>query len=103
MYGSLDISTSGMIAQRIRYECAAANIANPNATLDSHMKVNPYRARHAMFAPGDPSANSPEGRAMGVHVAQIDINQGPPLYRPDPSSPYALKEGPHAGMVPIPD
>ncbi len=103
MYGSLDISTSGMIAQRIRYECAAANVANQNATLDSQGRVNPYRARHVMFAPGDPSAATPEGRELGVHVAQIDINQGPPLYRPDPGSPYAIKEGPHAGMVPIPD
>ncbi len=103
MYGSLDISTSGMIAQRIRYECAAANVANQHATRDSSNRVNPYRARHAMIAPGDPSASSPEGREMGVHVASIDINQGPPQYRFDPANPDAVKEGKWAGHVPVPD
>lgn len=103
MYGSLEISTSGMIAQRIRYDVAAANVANQNATLDSSGRVNPYRARHAMFAPGDPSASTPEGRAMGVHVAQIDINQGPPQHRWEPTSPYADKTGPWTGYVPVPD
>lgn len=103
MYGSLDISVSGMIAQRIRMECAAANIANQFATEDSSGKVNPYRARQAMLSPGDPTASTPEGRAMGVHVASIDINQGPPKYQWDPTNKNALKDGPKAGYVPVPD
>src|SRR5262249_18323411 len=103
MYGSLEVSTSGMIAQRIRLEVAAANLANKDAILDSSGRVNPYRARHAMFAPGDPTASTPEGRLMGVHVAQIDFGKGPPKYKYDPSSPYAIKDGPNAGMVPVPD
>ncbi len=99
MYGSLDISTSGMIAQRIRYECAAANLVNRDTILDSSGKVNPYRARRVMLAPGDPSAATPEGRAMGVHVSSIDINQGPPQKRFEPGNPLADK----AGYVPYPD
>jgi flagellar basal-body rod protein FlgC len=103
MYGSLDISTSGMIAQRIRHEVAAANIANKDAILDSSNQVNPYRARRAMFAPGNPAAKTDSGRALGVHVAEIAINQGPPIYKFEPDSPYAFKSGPHAGTVPYPD
>ena len=99
MYGSLDISTGGMIAQRIRHEVSAANLANKESILDSSGKVNPYRRRHAMFAPGDPSASTPEGRRLGVHVAQIDISTAPPIYEYDPSSPYADKNG----YVPHPD
>ena len=34
MYGSLDISTSGMIAQRTRMAVISANIANADAVLD---------------------------------------------------------------------
>lgn len=103
MYGSLDISTSGMIAQRIRFETSAANVANKDAILDSNNQVNPYRSRRAMFAPGNPSAATEQGRAMGVHVAEIAINQGPPIYKYEPESPYAFKSGPRQGYVPYPD
>ncbi|MBX3377200.1 MAG: flagellar basal body rod protein FlgC [Phycisphaeraceae bacterium] len=103
MYGILDISTSGMIAQRTRLDVAAANIANKEAILDSSGNVNPYRARRVMFAPGNPGALSAGGRDYGVHVAQIDVNQGPPRYVYDPSSPYAIKSGQWEGYVPHPD
>jgi flagellar basal-body rod protein FlgC len=103
MYGSLEISTSGMVAQRTRLEVAAANMANKDAVLDSSGRVNPYRARHVMFEPGDPTALTPEGRLLGVHVAQIDVSQGPPNYKYEPDSPYAIKQGKMTGYVPYPD
>jgi flagellar basal-body rod protein FlgC len=103
MYGSLDISTSGMIAQRTRLDAIAANLANKDAILDSSGKVNPYRRRQVLFAPGDPSARTAEGRSMGVHVAQIQINQDAVRLKHDPSNPYAFKDGPNAGYVPVPD
>lgn len=103
MYGALDISTSGMIAQRTRMEVISANIANRDAILDSSGQVNPWRRRIAMFAPGDPSATTPEGRKLGVHVKEIAVNDGPPRLRWDPDSPYAYRTGPNAGYVPSPD
>jgi flagellar basal-body rod protein FlgC len=103
MYGSLDISTSGMIAQRTRLEAVAANLANKDAILDASGNVNPYRRRQVHFAPGDPGGRTADGRSLGVHVAQIQINQDAIRYKPDPGSSYALKSGPHAGCVPIPD
>jgi flagellar basal-body rod protein FlgC len=103
VYGSLDISTSGMIAQRTRLEAIAANLANKDAILDSSGKVNPYRRRQVLFAPGDPTARTAEGRSMGVHVAQIQINQDAVRLKHDPTNPYAFKDGPNAGYVPVPD
>lgn len=103
MYGVLDISTSGMVAQRIRMETISANIANRDAILDSQGRVNPWRRREVMFAPGDPSATSETGRNLGVHVKSININDGPPRLRWDPSSPFAFKDGPQSGYVPVPD
>jgi len=100
MYGALDISTSGMIAQRTRIEVIAANIANKDSILDASGALNPYRARIVHFAPGDPTAKSPDGRALGVHVSQIEIDQSPLNFRWDPTSPYAVKQGDHAGYVP---
>ncbi|MBM4108068.1 MAG: flagellar basal body rod protein FlgC [Phycisphaerae bacterium] len=100
MYGSLDISTSGMIAQRIRLTAIASNIANRGTVLDSEGRINPYRARQVMLAPGDPSARTPDGRALGVHVAEIALDATPIRPREfNPDSPLAYKDGPHAGYV----
>lgn len=103
MYGALDISTSGMTVQRARMASIAANIANRSTILDEKGNVNPYRARQVVFAPGDPNASSPEGRALGVHVAGIKIDQGEFNYRWDPTNPYAIQKGEKRGYVPEPN
>lgn len=95
MYGLLDISTSGMIAQRTRVEVATANIANANSILDPNSNNLPFRRRMAVLAQGDPSSGNP----MGVHVEDIQLADG--AFRPkyDPGSPYADKHG----MIYTPD
>lgn len=103
MYGALDISTSGMTVQRARMSAIAANIANRSTILDAQGNVNPYRARQVMFAPGDPNATTAEGKALGVHVAGIRIDQGEFNYRWDPSNPYAIQTGEKRGYVPEPN
>ncbi len=96
MYGLLDISTSGMIAQRTRLTAISANIANRSSTAPDG---TPYRARRVHFAPGDPGAATEEGRAMGVHVAEVEIDQSPFNMRYDPTHPLALQQGPQKGYV----
>lgn len=92
MYGALDISTSGMIAQRTRLETISANIANRDTFLDENGNNNPFKRRIAMFAPGDPSSGSSEGRALGVHVRSIEAEDGFDL-RFEPGNPYADAQG----------
>ena len=53
MYGALDISTSGLVAQRTRLEVISANLANVDSILDAEGNYAPYRRRAAMFAAGD--------------------------------------------------
>jgi flagellar basal-body rod protein FlgC len=96
MYGALDISTSGMIAQRTRMTAISANIANKNSVLPDG---TPYRARQVMFSPGDPSARGSEGRGWGVHVASIEMDRSPFNLRYDPGNPRAIKQGEKAGYV----
>jgi flagellar basal-body rod protein FlgC len=103
MYGALDISTSGMIAQRTRLASISANIANRATILDSEGNVNPYRRRMVHFAPGDPSAKTTEGRRMGVHVAAIEVDNAPFNMYWDPTHPYAYRDGPNKGYVPHPN
>lgn len=104
MYGSLDISVSGMIAQRTRLETIAANLANSDAVLDANGQPNPFRRRIAMLAPGNPDASSRAGRAGGVHVAAIELDQAPFRRVYDPTSPIARPAGdPDEGYVYYPN
>lgn len=103
MYGLLDISTSGMVAQRARHTAAMANIANKDSILDEQGLVNPYRERRVILAPGDPFATTLEGQASGVHVREIEVSDAPPRMQYDPGHPLAYKSGAHAGYVPVPD
>ncbi len=96
MYGALDISTSGMIAQRTRLTAISANIANKDAV---YPDGTPYRARRVIFSPGDPTARSAEGQGWGVHVSEIQIDKSAFDMHWDPGNPLALKQGPHAGYV----
>ncbi|HVZ92891.1 MAG TPA: flagellar basal body rod protein FlgC [Phycisphaerales bacterium] len=89
MYGGLDVSVSGMIAQRTRMDTIAANLANQGAILDSSGKPNPYQRRIAVFMPGDPDAISADGKKLGVHVGQIQLDDAPPKKVWDPGHPYA--------------
>ena len=89
MYNSLDISTSGLIAQRTRLNVIAANIANARTILNAEGEYEPYRRRYVEFATGDPQMQSPKG----VHVAAVEIDQGPLARRYEPTSPFADANG----------
>ncbi len=99
MWGALDIPTSGMIAQRMRLDVISSNIANADAILDSQGNYNPYRRREAAFAPGDPAALTPGGKAMGVHVAEVMVDENAIRPKWDPGNPYADEKG----YVMVPD
>src|SRR5512145_3157600 len=89
MYGALDISTSGLIAQRTRLNVIAANQANMNSLVNEAGAYDPWRRRFAVFAPGDPVSGEPDG----VHVASIEIDGGPLVPRYEPGSPFADDRG----------
>lgn len=72
MYDALDISASGLLAQRTRVDTIAANLANMNTTHDANNKPSPYRRRFAVFASGQPDNHA----KPGVHVESIGVDQG---------------------------
>lgn len=99
MYGSLDISTSGMVAQRVRMAAIAANIAGRESPIDENGNFAPFRERLVMMAPGDPQAATAQGKAMGVHVTQVVESSAELPLKWDPGNPYAEKSGPNTGYV----
>jgi flagellar basal-body rod protein FlgC len=67
VFGSLDISTSGLVAQRIRLNTISANIANADSTRDERGRLNPYRRKYPVFA----EALDRSGRSLGVKVDRV--------------------------------
>jgi len=88
MFGLFDISTSGLVAQRVRLETIASNLANQETLLDSSGAYAPWRRRSVEFAAGDPS----HGTSMGTHVAAIREGESFDL-RYQPGHPYADDRG----------
>lgn len=88
MFGSLDISTSGMVAHRQWTESIAANLANQNSVFNADGEYEPYRAKRVEFKTGDD-----RGNVGGVHVSEIVESKAPHRKIWDPASPYADPNG----------
>ncbi len=88
MYGALDISTSGLVAQRIRMDTYAGNMANASTP--------GYKRRVPVIATG---AGPDQLDKPGVHVAQILKDRTPGTLIDAPNSPYAIQSGPNKGKM----
>src|SRR5688500_905582 len=97
MFGSLDISTSALVAQRIRMDTIAGNIANAQATRRADGQPGPFQRRVAMIAAGDGNG----GR--GVHVEGVIEDSSPPHWVYEPGHPDAVQAGPQKGYVAYPN
>lgn len=98
MIGALETSASALVAQRIRLDTIAGNIANAQVTRQADGTVRPYRRRVALFAPGDESGAGP-----GVRVTEIREDPRPFRLVYDPGHPDRMREGPWANYVQLPN
>jgi flagellar basal-body rod protein FlgC len=102
MIPALDISTSGLVAQRIRLDTVSSNLANlTSLSRDERGEMQPYQARYVIFQT-DEALETQQG-AVGVKVASVETEQVEPLYRWQPQHPYAIKDGPKKGYVAYPN
>ena len=85
---TINISASGMAAERQRMEVIAANIANANTTRTD--SGEPYRRKNVVFAAlNDGLTTTPQG----VRVAGIESDQTPFEWVHNPSHPHADADG----------
>lgn len=99
-FSSIDVSASGLTAERYRMEVIANNIANANSTQTP--EGGPYRRQHVVFAAREnPMAMmSPELDAMqGVRIAGTMQDQSDFIMVPNPGHPDADANG----MVAMPN
>lgn len=91
---SLDISASGLTAERLRMDLIANNLANAYSTRSA--RGGPYRRQMPVFAALEGTVPWAWGRGvpgMGVQVAAIVEDPSPPRLVYDPGHPDARPDG----------
>ncbi|MHB1674363.1 MAG: flagellar basal body rod protein FlgC [Acidobacteriaceae bacterium] len=106
LFGVMDISGSGLEAERVRAEVVSANMANANTTRTE--SGQPYQRQHVVFQnsavdqPQDFATALLSGNALpaqqsqagqGVKVAAVVSDTAAPLRRYDPGHPDADANG----------
>ena len=86
MFNAIDISTSGLVAQRVRMNTTAMNIANADAF---NPDGTPYQRRSVIFQSG---INGRDRSGQGVHVSSIN-KEDVYRYEYDPTHPFANEKG----------
>ncbi len=94
LFGVMDVSASGLAAQRARMETVASNLANAETTRTP--EGGPYRRRDVVFqaVPAAGSFRSAlDGAVMKVKVSGVAIDPSPPKLRYQPGHPDADAQG----------
>jgi flagellar basal-body rod protein FlgC len=99
MLSALDISTSGLVAQRMRMIQISNNIANIKSTHTASGEKVPYQPKTVVFQTDEADGNG----AAGVKVSSVETVPSEPIWRSEPNHPDAQKAGPHAGQVAYPN
>ena len=79
--GAMQVSASGMTAERFRMDVISSNIANSNSVESDTNQ--PYRRREVVLQSGD----------QGVNVIQVVEDQSPFQVKHDPGNPRANAQG----------
>jgi flagellar basal-body rod protein FlgC len=98
MIGSLDTTSSALVAQRMRLDTIAGNIANAQVTRQEDGSPGPYRRRVVNFATGQADGGGP-----GVHVDSITEDPSEFRLKYDPGHPDRIQSGPMKDWVQLPN
>ena len=110
LFTSIKIAASGMTAERLRSDVISDNIANASTTRTpeggpfkrSRVILRPMNAQPYFRLPFQPESFD-EGAGRGVRVSTVEKDASPPRLVYDPTHPDALKTGPKAGYVEMPN
>jgi flagellar basal-body rod protein FlgC len=94
---AIEVSASGLSAQRRRLEVLVSNLVNADTTAPAG--TEPYRRKDVIFSAAAPQStfggeltNALEG-VQGVEVSEIVTDQSDPIRRYEPGHPHADKDG----------
>lgn len=110
MFASIDTSSSGLSAQRLRMDVISNNVANVNTTRTP--EGGAFRRSRVVLAPRDtkvrykspflPKVLSPN-IGQGVRVLRVEEDAAPLRLVWDPTHPDAISKGPKKGYVEMPN
>jgi len=86
----MDVSTSGLISQRVRMTAIASNLANITTSRNEDGELKPYAPRHVIFQ--EDNTIGPCGSA-GVFVREVARDELPPERKYLPFHPDADEQG----------
>jgi len=110
LFTAINIAASGMTAERLRTDVISDNIANVSTTRTA--EGGPFQRSRVILRPRveQPYFRLPflpdsldNGIGQGVRVASIEKDTSPPRLVYDPTHPDAIKTGPMAGYVEMPN
>jgi flagellar basal-body rod protein FlgC len=90
MISALDVSTSALVAQRIRMNAISSNLANLSTTRNEAGELAPYQPRYVIFETDESVGTH---GAMGVKVRSIEIEDVEPRLKYQPGHPDANEQG----------
>ena len=110
LFSSINIAATGMTAERLRSDVIADNIANATTTRTpeggafkrSRVILRPRTEQPYFRLPFLPDQMD-NGVGKGVRVSAVQKDASPPRLVYDPTHPDAIKTGPKAGYVEMPN
>jgi flagellar basal-body rod protein FlgC len=110
LFTSINIAATGMSVERLRTDVISDNIANASTTRTqeggpfrrSRVVLRPIKSTPYFRLPFQP-ASFDEGAGQGVRVSAVEKDDSPPRLVYDPTHPDAIKTGPKAGYVEMPN
>lgn len=91
LFDAIDVSGSGLSAERLRMDVTAENLANANTTRGPD--GGPYRRKSVVLQQAEGGFGAALSRARGVQAAGIVEDPAPPRRMYDPGHPDADGEG----------
>ncbi len=94
---AIEVSASGLTAQRRRLELLVSNLVNANTTRPAG--ATPYQRKDMIFEAVQPTPtfgsafDEALGNVQGVEASQVVSDTGEPLKRYEPGHPHADKDG----------
>ena len=91
MFNALDVSTSGLVAQRTRLNAISSNLANMSTTRNEAGEAVPYTPRFVVFKTDEDITTS--GGGQGVSVDRVEYADVEPNMKYEPGHPDANADG----------
>ena len=112
LFSAINIAATGMSAERLRTDVISDNIANSSTTRTA--EGGPFKRSRVVLRPRAegpyyrlpfqlPGMSEGNGVGRGVAVSGVEKDNTPPRLVYDPTHPDALKSGPNAGYVEMPN